>query len=141
MASAGIESLVETVRKKAKFKQLAMFSIQAITNAVKPPFRDWEINKQNWYNLRGRRIDAEKENGIIMRMLHQDIETKAIFDHMDDLHSDPERLKRWVKDKVRMAQTLGGGTLNLVDAPQGDDTEELQQSIVEELMNTGDEAT
>ena len=44
MASAGIDSLVVTVRKKAKFKQLAMFSIQAITNATKSPFRDWELN-------------------------------------------------------------------------------------------------
>ena len=53
MASAGIPSLVDTVRKKAKFKQLAMFSIQAITNACKAPFRDWEQNLEECIQCEG----------------------------------------------------------------------------------------
>jgi len=44
MASAGIPALVDTIVKKCKFKQLAMFSIQAVTKAITPGARDWDDN-------------------------------------------------------------------------------------------------
>jgi hypothetical protein len=44
MASAGIPALVDTIVKKCKFKQLAMFSIQAVTKCVTPGARDWDDN-------------------------------------------------------------------------------------------------
>jgi hypothetical protein len=44
MASAGVPALVDTIVKKCKFKQLAMFSIQAVTKCATPGARDWDDN-------------------------------------------------------------------------------------------------
>ena len=42
--------------------------------------QDWEIYKQSWYNIRGRRLQAEEECSIILGILHDRFKNKAILD-------------------------------------------------------------
>ena len=58
----------------------------------------------------------------------------GIFDHMDDLHADPDRLKRWVKEKVKLSQILNTGGINHL----GSDQEEEYDDDLNELLSMMD---
>ena len=91
MASAGIPSLVDTVRKKAKFKQLAMFSIQANTNACKAPFRDWEQNLEECIQCEG--VEALIAAGADVNMVvrNEDGDHITALDIVERYGEDSER--------------------------------------------------
>lgn len=99
---------------------------------------DFELAKRNWCAVGGRAISAEEESGIILRTLPADIRHKAIFVHMDDLHADPDRLKRLVKETVKLSQILNTGGINHLGS---DNEEEYDEDLNELLSLMDDEAS
>ena len=50
---------------------------------VPKAIQDFELSKQRWYAIGGRRLTLEEESNIIMRFLPRSLKEKCIFDHLD----------------------------------------------------------
>ena len=126
------------VRKNASEKVLMEDSV------LRPPqikahkdltkgLQDWDIQKQAWYAVGGRVISPEEESGILMRMLPADIRQRATFEFRNGLHADPDKIREWAKNTVRLLQVWNAGSFNImVNQDEEEDAELLQVQEQEE---------
>ena len=61
----------------------------------------WEASHRNWVDAGGDGPDDHKTVGALLSLLPWDVKERALWDY--ELYKDnPMRLKRWVKDKVKL---------------------------------------
>ena len=102
---------------------------------------NWDIKRYAWVHAGGRVFDAHEHCGIIIRMLPKALRDKAVTDMPDRCYSDPDALKDWLREKIRLMQVwqvgTGAGGLHVAAEEQsltgdGDDLEKILSCLDQE---------
>ena len=105
----------------------------------------WETAHRNWVDAGGDGLDDHKTVGALLSLLPWDIKERALWDY-ELYKDDPARLKRWVKDKVKLLNSwkVGrGGTqgAHALEVPKNSDQEDYMDGLFALPEDADDEDT
>ena len=69
---------------------------------------EWEASHRTWIEAGGAGLDDHRTVGAILRLLPEEVRNRALWDY-EAYQDAPEKLKAWLRDKVKLLGTWKGG--------------------------------